>query len=399
MTMTVLFPLLIKAVEPGEFATVVVGRANVIFALVVAIFSSFVGAVADFKGYKKKLFIFFLLVGIIFGALLGLPNLNLISVVIIYVLSMIGYNFANIMYDAFLVDVCDEDRMNLVSSAGFGFGYIGSVIPFMIFIIPFAFHTVAIGIDNSYSFLGFDITYRVSIFISMLLGVIFWAVISIPMIKNVKQKYYVDIPENFIAETTKSIYDMLKMLSKNKNLLIFTIAYFLYIDCVNTVIIMSIAIASDAGITPVISLLLVIMSQFVAFPCAIIFGRLADKYGSKNMILIAILGYIGIVILSTRIVVKPNIIFLISILISMFQGGIQAVSRSMYAKLIPDKKNSNQYFALFSIFTKFSAILGPTFVTTVVALTNNVAMGMLGLLPTVTTGFILMAFVKDENIN
>ena len=394
-TMTVLFPLLIAFIAPENEGSIWTGWANTIYALIIALMSPVLGTIADYKDQKMKFFKFFLTIGVVFGFLLAWPIFDYKMCVILYAIAMIGYTAANIFYDASLNDVTTDDRIHKVSSSGYAYGYIGSAVPFMLFIIPFAAVTL-FGNEAGDLVLGsFTLTYRMAIMISMTAAVCWWAYHSRHMIKNVKQKHYHEPEEHYIRKSFERLVHTFKNISQHKNIFIFCIAYFFYIDAVNTVISMAVSLATDMGVSDVASLALVILINILACPGAIIFGKLTEKFGSKPMIYSAILGYFLIVIVGTQIPKNVNLIWLLGFLVACFQGGIQAVSRSFYSILIPNKEDTNEFFGFFEIFAKFSAILGPFIITMIVTFTKRADLGILGLVPSLLIGATLLAFVKD----
>lgn len=177
----------------------------------------------------------------------------------------------------------------------------------------------------------------------------------------------------------------------------FCLSYFFYIDCVNTVIKMAVSLATEMGISDVMSLVVVIFINIIACPASIIFGKLVGRFGSKKMIYAGIIGYIGVIASGVLIQSNANFIWVVAILVGLFQGGIQSVSRSYFAKLIPDKADSNEFFGFFSVFSKFSAILGPMCVSVLIMLTGKTQYGILGLIPLMILGAIFLAFVKDPD--
>ena len=394
-TMTVLFPLLIAFVAPENEGSIWTGWANTIYALIIALMSPVLGTIADYKDQKMKFFKFFLTIGIIFGILLALPIFDYKMCVVLYAIAMIGYTAANIFYDASLNDVTTEDRIHKVSSAGYAYGYIGSAIPFIFFIIPFALVTLFGNEAGDLVIGSFTLTYRVAIMISMVAAVCWWAYHSRHMIRNVKQIHYHEPEDHYIRKSFERLVHTFKNISQHKNIFIFCIAYFFYIDAVNTVISMAVSLATDMGVSDVASLALVILINILACPGAIIFGKLTEKYGSKPMIYSAILGYFMIVVVGTQIPKNVNLIWLLGFLVACFQGGIQAVSRSFYSILIPNKEDTNEFFGFFEIFAKFSAILGPFIITMIVTFTKRADLGILGLVPSLLIGATLLAFVKD----
>ena len=393
---TVIFPILIAHITPGD-SSVYVGWANSLYALILAVISPILGSIADYKGMKMKMFKFFLYLGLISSIGLALPFIDYRIALFMFVVSMIGYNGSLVFYDAFLVDVCDDDRVDAVSSAGYAWGYIGSTLCFLVFVIPFAAVTLFGDANGSIMLGSFEFTYRMGCSITMFLAVCWWAFYSLPMLKNVTQKNYHESDPHFIKNSFKHLFETFKNVKKNKNIFLFCLAYFFYIDCVNTVIKMAVSLATDMGISDVMSLVVVILINFIACPFAILFGYLAKKFGSKPMIIVAIIGYLGVVVSGAMIPYNANFVWLVTLLVGMFQGGIQSVSRSYFAKLIPDKENSNEFFGFFSVFSKFSAIIGPMAISIIVMITKQTNLGILGLIPMMLCGMGILMFVKDPD--
>lgn len=393
-TCTVIFPLLIAKITPQD-SSVYVGWANAIYGLVLALLSPILGTLADYKGKKMKLFRFFLIIGLVGGFLMCIPTIDYMTMIVIFCIAMIGYNGSIIFYDAFIVDVCDDDRVDKVSAAGYAWGYIGSTIPFLIFIIPFALVTLFGNADGNLVLPFFTLSYRTACGLTMGMAVLWWLIYSRPMLKNVKQVHYREEEAHVVKSSFSRLWHTFRNIKQNRNIFLFCISYFFYIDCVNTVIKMAVSLATEMGISDVMSLAVVIVINLIAFPGAIIFGRLVDRFGSKKMIFAGILGYLGVVICGAFIPVYRNLIWVVAVLVGLFQGGIQSVSRSYFAKLIPDKTDSNEFFGFFSVFSKFSAILGPIAVALLIQLTHETRFGILGLIPMMLIGAIFLFFVKD----
>lgn len=393
-TCTVIFPLLIANITPGD-SSVYVGWANAVYAIILALVSPVLGTMADYKDTKMKMFKFFLFLGISGGFALALPFINYQTALVVFVIAMLGYNGTIIFYDAFIVDICDDERVDKVSAAGYAFGYIGSVIPFIVFVIPFALVTLFGDANGDVMLGGFTFTYRMGCGLTMALAVAWWWFYSRPMLKNVKQTHYHEPVPNVIKESFVHLYKTFRDVKKNKNIFLFCISYFFYIDCVNTVIKMAVSLATEMGISDVTSLVVVVFINIIACPASIFFGRIVRNVGSKKMIYVGIFGYVGVVASGVMIPSNPNFIWAVAILVGLFQGGIQSVSRSYFAKLIPDKADSNEFFGFFSVFSKFSAILGPIAVSVIIMVTGETRYGILGLIPLMILGAIFLAFVKD----
>ena len=393
-TCTVIFPLLIAKITPGD-SSVYVGWANAIYAIILALISPVLGTMADYKDKKMRMFKFFLYMGIFGGFALALPFIDYKMALLVFVIAMLGYNGSIIFYDAFIVDVCDDERVDKVSAAGYAWGYIGSVLPFLIFVIPFAAVTLfGDKVTGDLVIGSFTLTYRMACGITMGLAVLWWWIYSRPMLKNVKQKNYHEPVPHVIKESFAHLWHTFRDVKKNKNIFLFCISYFFYIDCVNTVIKMAVSLATEMGITDTMSLVVVIFINIIACPFSILFGKLVGNFGSKKMIYAGIIGYIGVVGCGAMIQSNPSFIWLVALLVGMFQGGIQSVSRSYFAKLIPDKADSNEFFGFFSVFSKFSAILGPIAVSIIIMITGETRYGILGLIPMMVLGMIFLMFVK-----
>ena len=395
-TCTVIFPLLIAKITP-ENSSVYVGWANTIYAIVLAVLSPVLGTVADYKGKKMQMFKFFLFLGIAGGFGLALPFIDYKAALILFVIAMLGYNGSIIFYDAFIVDVCDDERVDKVSAAGYAWGYIGSVLPFLIFIIPFAIVTLFGNEQGSVMIGNFELSYRLACSMTMGMAVLWWLFYSRPMLKNVKQKHYYEPESHYVKKSFVKLWNTFRNVKKNKNIFMFCLSYFFYIDCVNTVIKMAVSLATEMGISDVMSLVVVIFINIIACQASIIFGKLVGRFGSKKMIYAGIIGYIGVIASGVLIQSNANFIWVVAILVGLFQGGIQSVSRSYFAKLIPDKADSNEFFGFFSVFSKFSAILGPMCVSVLIMLTGKTQYGILGLIPLMILGAIFLAFVKDPD--
>lgn len=378
---TALFPIYFGMIGGNEMN---LGYYNSFASIIIAILSPVLGTIADFRGMKKRLFTLFSIIAIFstlflsFASELGLPLL-----MAFFILGSVTFAGSNIFYDAFLVDVTNDERMDKISTAGFAYGYIASVIPFM-----FCLGAILIfGMKNP---LGYQIGFVIT--------ALWWLILTIPMYKNVDQVYGVDPVPNPIKKSFSTIFHTLKDIKKNKVVVIFLCSYFLYIDGVDTIIKMVIPYAKsvlDADKFNTLVLLgILIYVQIVAFPFAIIYGKLADKFGTKTMIKVGIITYMVSVIFAYFM---SNLIhvFVLSTFIASAQGGIQALSRSYYAKIIP-KENANEFFGFYNIFGKFAAIVGPFIMSLITTITHNPRYSILGIIPLFVVGYIIMLQLPKE---
>ncbi|NLL70343.1 MAG: MFS transporter [Epulopiscium sp.] len=358
------------------------GYANSIATLLLALLAPILGTIADYKGYKKKFFTTFFMLGVICTALLGvIPSDYWMLLLIFYVITTIGFSGANVFYDAFLVDVTEEERMHKVSTDGFAWGYIGSTIPFIIcmaLIILAQKNIIPLSVTNA-SRLSFVIT------------ALWWGAFTIPMMKNVHQIFGLEPEDQIVIKSFKRLGNTMKNIKKHKPLFLFLLAYFFYIDGVGTIIKMATSYGYDLGIGATDLLIVLLATQFVAFPCTIIYGKLAQKYGAKKMISVGIITYILICIYA--IFLKTTLDFwILAMLVGTAQGGIQALSRSYYGKLVP-KENANEFFGFYDIFGKFAAVMGPTLLGLVAQITGKTNLGVFSVIILFIIGAVIFKFV------
>jgi len=384
---TVLFPIYYQSIAshiPNRtqiFAFVTAG-----IALTDALLSPIIGALSNYRGNKKKFFMIFLILGLLGGFALIIPGLQLVALMIAFVISSIGYNVSIVLYDAFLMDVTDESRMDEVSSAGYAWGYIGSMIPFAIAIIPYALVTLGF-LSSQYE--------TITVSFAFIVALVWWLIFSIPMIKDVKQVYNVPDEAKPVKEAFRSLYRTFKEIRAYRFIFIFMLAYLFYIDVVNTVIRLATTIGTDLGVGVTVLLGVVVLVQLIAFPCAIIYGKMAKKFGGKTMIYYGI-GVYALTILITSLINENTVwlMWIVGILVGSAQGGIQSISRSYFAKMLPMEK-ANEFFGFFSVFGKFSGILSPFLLAIVIGAwgTNN---AVLILLVPLVISSILLLFVKTQ---
>ncbi len=344
-----------------------------------AILSPLVGAIADHQGMKKKLFSLFLMLGVLCTASFALLN-SWPMMLVGYSLSYVGYCGSCMLYDSFLPDVTTRERMDTVSSWGYSMGYIGgSTIPFLFCILLVAF-------GESF---GVDVVLACKL--SMVICSLWWAVFSIPILTNCQQKHGSTLPAgHLLRDSLQSVLRTLKEMLAQRGLLFFMLAYFFYIDGVNTVILMSTAYGTTLGLNSTSMILALMVVQLVAVPCAIYFGKLAQKFGTINMLTVGICIYFVICITGFIMgfgieegfltVAQATVIFwTLSVMVGTAQGGIQALSRSHFGKLVPLKKSS-EYFGVFDIFGKFAAVMGPAIYATTRGITGRSSFAILAII-------------------
>lgn len=354
----------------------------------VAILAPVLGALGDHKGHKKKLFAGFMLLGVLFtlsNAFVTDYRLLLTG----YILSHIGFSGSCLFYDSFLTDVTTPERMDRVSSWGYAMGYIGgSTIPFILSIVLL----VVMGMDNPVAFK-----------LVIILTSLWWLVFSIPALLNVKQVYYVEPKKNLIRSTFSNLWQTAKDIFADRKIFLFIIAYFFYIDGVGTVISISTSYGTALNLNQVSMILALLVTQIVAVPFSILFGRLAGKIGSINILCIATAVYCVICgvgfFMGFNIEQNPGdqgalflstvLFWCMAFLVGTVQGGIQAISRSYFGKLVPAER-SNEYFGFFDIFGKFAAVIGPVLVGSFAQATGRQSIGVLSLVLLFLIGFFIL---------
>lgn len=384
---TAILPLFFKSVAASHLAdatsTAYWGYANSLATLLIALLAPLLGTIADFQGVKKKLFSAFTLVAILSSAMLAtVGEGQWIYALVIYVITAVAFNGSSIYYDAFLTDVTTDERMDEISSKGFGYGYLGGTIPFII----------SLGIILSAEKLGLTVTFATQL--AFLITAVWWMIFTIPMLKNVKQKYYVEGHPSKIKESFIALSVTAKDIVKNKMVLYFMIAYFFYIDGVHTVITMATAYGVDVGVDSDRLLIILVAIQLVAFPFALLYGKLAKVFGARKMIMTGILTYTFISIYGFFLKTELDF-WILAMLVASAQGGIQALSRSYFGKLIP-KNKSAEYFSIFNIFGKVSSIFGPLLMGIVISITGETRYGILSLIILFILGAFFFLKIKDE---
>jgi len=337
------------------------GYAASICTVIVAILGPVLGTIADTKGYKKPIFMISILIGTIACSLLGLM-VQWMAFLIVFLIAKVGFSVSLIFYDSMLSDITDEERMDYVSSQGYAWGYIGSCVPFVLCLV------IVLGSDP----LG--IRMETAMGIAFVLVAVWWLLMSLPLLKNYEQKYYVEKKPHAIAQSFKRLGETFKNMKEEKQVFMFLLAFFFYIDGVYTIIDMATAYGSALGLDSTGLLLALLVTQIVAFPCAIIFGNLSYRIRTEKLIIVCIVAYLGIAIFA--VFLKTQLQFwILAILVGMFQGGIQALSRSYFTKIIPEE-HSGEYFGLMDICGKGASFVGTTIVSIVSQLTGNISMGV-----------------------
>lgn len=349
--------------------------------IIVAILGPILGTVADHKNYKKPLFTFFMMIGVIACAGMSLPTMWIVFLVV-FVLAKVGFSGSLIFYDSMLVDVTSTDRMDEVSSQGYAWGYIGSCIPFIGSLL------LVLGADK------IGITSSMAMEIAFAVNAVWWLTVTIPLLKNYQQKYYIENETVSVKSTVQRLANILNEIRENKKILLFLLAFFFYIDGVYTIIEMSTAYGKDVGIGDTSMLLALLLTQFVAFPCSIIFGKLTKRFETRNLISVCIAAYFVVAVFALQLDTAWKF-WLLATFVGVFQGAIQALSRSYFARMIP-KEKSSEYFGIFDIFGKGASFVGTMLMGMCTQAFGNSKAGVAMIAAMFVVGFLL--FEKQKRV-
>ena len=379
------FPIFFKSYWAAELqdaeSTFIIGSANSIVGLLIAISAPIMGALADAGNSKKKLLVTFATIGIIAtGYLFFIPESSWRFAITFYAIGVIGFSGGNIFYDSLLVSVAKEDERNRVSSLGFSLGYLGGGLLFLLNILMFSFPN-AFGLNSQIE----------AVLWSFLSVAIWWTIFSIPLVAGVKEPG-VNEKSKSLLQTSKDAFKSLRQTSQSisqyRSAVIFLLAYFLYMDGVDTIIRMSTSYGSDIGLSAQSMISALLLTQFIGFPATLVFGRYSDKFGHKQTLSFAIVVYIGVVLFSSQMDTAIEF-FIMASVIGLVQGGVQAISRSYFSSLIPADKAA-EFFGFYNFIGKSSVFIGPFMVSGIALITNSPSAGILSLLLLFIPGLILL---------
>jgi UMF1 family MFS transporter len=376
-----LIPVYFSSIATGS-VVVAWGYAETIASLVIALSMPILGSLADLRGNKKKFYLGFAGTGAVACVALGLPTEAMVFLAI-YVIAAICLNSSMVFYDAFLVDATTEDRYDTISSLGYAWGYIGSCIPFILCLVIILKGEL------------FGISMALGMKIAFVITALWWIAFTIPLFRDVEQKHFKERTAHVLKDSFIGLGKTLKNIAKDKSLLFFMLAFFFYIDGVHTVIRMATSYGIELGIDQTQLILALLVTQFVAFPSAIIYGKLAGKIGTKTMLIISVIAYACIVTFAAFFLKTATEFWILAVCVGLFQGGIQALSRSFFGKLIP-KKHANEYYGFFDIFGKYAAVMGTFLVAFFAQITGNASMGILSLVIVFILGLVFLLLMPKQ---
>ena len=331
--------------------------------IVVALIGPICGTLADHKGFKKPLFVACMLLGVVGCAALG-GAWSWLSFLVIFVFAKIGFSSSLVFYDAMLPEITTEERMDNVSSMGYALGYIGSVIPFVVCLVV---------VLNAGSF---GLTTGSAMVIAFCITAVWWVVCTLPLLKSYRQQAYTEYTGSALTASFRRLGKTFREVRKEKHIFLYLVAFFFFIDGVYTIIGMATAYGSSLGLDSTGLLLALLVTQIVAFPCSIIFGKLSARFDTGKLIKLCIICYSGITLFGVFLNSLWQF-WVLAVLVGMFQGGVQALSRSYLGKIIPPER-SGEYFGLMDIFGKGADAMGPALVSLMTTLMGEHSVRFLG---------------------
>ena len=387
---TSIVPIYFNAINTGASAAELVSawaNAQTVASLVVALLMPVLGSLADYAGNKIKFFIGFFLTGLVLCFAQAIP-MGALPFLVAYVVCTIGLNSSMTFYDAMLTDVTTDERMDMVSSSGYAWGYVGSTIPFIVCLALIFGGPALLGLDTMLcTRLSFVITGA------------WWLAFTVPLIRTYRQRFGKERGEGetlgkICANTFSGLAKTMGSIAKDRTLIVYMLAFFFYIDGVHTVISMATSYGAALGIDSTQLVLALLVTQFVAFPSAIAYGKLAGRFGTLRMIIAAVVAYCGIVLFAAFALKTATEFWILAILVGLFQGGIQALSRSYFGKLVP-KEHSNEYYGFFDIFGRYASVMGTFLVSVITAATGSANLGVLSIGVLLVVGLVLLLTLPD----
>lgn len=387
---TSIVPIYFNAINTGASAAELVSawaNAQTVASLVVALLMPVLGSLADYAGNKIKFFIGFFLTGLVLCFAQAIP-MGALPFLVAYVVCTIGLNSSMTFYDAMLTDVTTDERMDMVSSSGYAWGYVGSTIPFIVCLALIFGGPALLGLDTMLcTRLSFVITGA------------WWLAFTVPLIRTYRQRFGKERGEaetlgKICANTFSGLAKTMRSIAKDRTLIVYMLAFFFYVDGVHTVISMATSYGAALGIDSTQLVLALLVTQFVAFPSAIAYGKLAGRFGTLRMIIAAVVAYCGIVLFAAFALKTATEFWILAILVGLFQGGIQALSRSYFGKLVP-KERSNEYYGFFDIFGRYASVMGTFLVSVITAATGSANLGVLSIGILLVVGLVLLLTLPD----
>ncbi len=383
------FPIFFKSFWANSLSdtesTALLGLANSLSGFFILIFAPFLGALADITFRKKYMLVFFMLIGAgSTASFFFIYEGYWMIAVIAYILASIGFSGGNIFYDSLIIDVSNDQLRNQVSAFGYAMGYLGGGILFVVNVLMYLQPNI-FGLASEID----------AVLFSFLSVAIWWSIFTLPLIKFVKERKG-EITSLSLTSTVKNsffrVINTFKEIRQYKNLFYFLVAYWLYMDGIDTVVRMALAFGSDIGLASSELIVALIITQFIGFPSTIFFGLLAERFGLKILLYIGIGIYI-LICFGGLVISTIFGFYLLAGVIGLVQGGVQSVSRAVFSKMVPDGKDS-EFFGFYNLVGKSAVIFGPMMMGLVSYLFSDPRAGIISLLILFIPGLLVLRMVE-----
>jgi len=384
------FPLFFKQYWSAGVAvsdsTLMLGSANALASLVVVLLAPLLGAIADQGSARKRFLLYFAMMGVVMtGGLYLVASGAWLMALALYVMAVIGFSGGNIFYDALLPDVAAEWNLDRVSSFGYALGYLGGGVLFALNVVM-TLRPELFGLADTAS----------AVRVAFLMVAAWWALFSLPLLLFVPEPARaprVGFGSNF-RKGWAQLRETISRLRLLRQAMLFLLAYWLYIDGVDTIVRMAVDYGLSLGFDANGLIVALLITQFVGFPAAILFGHLGERYGTRQGIFLAIGVYLVIILWAYQMTREWEF-YLLAVAIGLVQGGIQALSRSFYVRLIPRDKPA-EFFGFYNMLGKFAAVLGPLLMGAVSVATGSPRLSMLSVALLFVAGALLLKRVDEE---
>lgn len=357
------------------------GYATSLVTILVAVLGPTLGTLSDLRGRKKRFFLGSVLIGSVSCVVLGFMQ-SWLWFLGLFVISKTAYSSSLVFYDAMLPDVTEDSRVDEVSSYGYAWGYIGSCIPFGVcLVLVLAYESIGISMEAA-------------MVIAFFIIALWWLLGAVPLLRSYRQIHYVEAQHEPVRDSFRRLGRVFSELGRRPDILFFLLAFFFYIDGVYTVIDMATAYGTALGLDTAGLLLALLVTQVVAFPCSIFFGRLSRKLDAKVILSVCIAAYFGIAVFAFWLNSLRDF-WILAVCVGMFQGTIQAISRSYYTKIIPAER-AGEFFGIYDICGKGAAFTGTLLVSAISQLTGSTNAGVGSLSVMFLLGFVLLRVAASK---
>ncbi len=367
-------------------STLRLGVANSLGSLVIVALAPVLGAIADQGGAKKKFLLFFTAMGVVMtGSLYFVAQGDWQWAVLLYVLASIGFSGGNVFYDALLVAVARKEKYDVVSAVGYSFGYLGGGVLFALN-VAMSLWPQSFGLADAAE----------AVRVSFVMVALWWALFSIPVLLFVHEPRVAQVPGigQWVTGGLRQLQTTFQEIRQLRVVFTFLIAYWCYIDAVDTIIRMAVDYGLSLGFKAESLIVALLITQFVGFPAALLFGKLGERFGAKSGLFIAIGVYVAVTLWAMKMD-QVHEFYILAAVIGLVQGGVQSLSRSFYARLIPADKAA-EFFGFYNMLGKFAAVLGPALMGVVGALTGSSRASLWAVVGLFAVGAAVLYFVDEE---